>query len=133
MKQAYIAISFSQYQTMQAELEAIRAVLKAVQIEPFVFVEHYHFALDEAKTMMQTARKHLDESDVLIAELSHKAIGVGVEVGYMSAQDKPILYLRREGAEYSSTVGGLATYEIVYRDIADLRGQLGEVFGEMGI
>ena len=133
MKQAYIAISFSQYKTMQAEIEAIRAVLEAAQIEPFVFVERYHFGLDEARTMMQTAKKHLDESDVLIAELSHKAIGVGVEVGYMAAQGKPIVYLRREGAEYSSTVGGLADVAITYRDIADLKGQLGAVLGEMGI
>jgi len=131
MERAYIAIAFSQYRTMQAELEAIRAVLEAVQIEPFVFVEHYHFALDEASEMMQTAKKHLDESDILIAELSHKAIGVGVEVGYMAAQGKPIVYLRRTGSDYSSTVGGLATYEIVYRDIEDLKGQLRIVLGNL--
>ena len=133
MKQAYIAISFSQYKAMQAEIEAICAVLQAAQIEPFIFVERYQFTMDEAVEMMQAAKKHLDESDVLIAELSHKAIGVGVEVGYIAAKGKPIIYLRAEGTEYSSTVDGLADVAIVYADIADLKGQLEQIFTQLEI
>lgn len=123
MKQAYIAIALRKREMMNFEVETICTVLQLVQIIPFVFVDHYHFTPEDALHMMQSARKHMDESNMLIAEVSHKAIGVGVEVGYMAAQGKTIIYLRRDGTDYSTTVGGLATFEIVYRDAKDLREQ----------
>lgn len=126
MKQAYIAISLSKRQSMQAEIDAIYEILEAAQIEPFIFVDRYHFSPDDALLMMQTARKHMDESEILIAEVSHKAIGVGVEVGYMAAQGKTIIYLRREDAEHSTTVGGMADFAIVYSDVEELREKLGQ-------
>lgn len=127
LKQAYIAISLSKRQSMQAEIDAICEVLEAAQIKPFIFVDRYHFSPDDAVLMMQTAKSHMDESEFLIAELSHKAIGVGLEVGYMAAQGKTIFYLRREDAEHSTTVGGMANVTVVYRDVDDLREELRQV------
>ena len=120
VQQAYIAIALSKRQAMQAEIETICAALEMAAIKPFVFVDHYHFAPEQAVEMMQRAKQHMNASQLLIAELSHKAIGVGIEVGYMAAQGKTIVYLRREGSDYSSTVGGLANFEIVYRDVQHL-------------
>jgi len=124
MKQAYIAIALNKRQIMQPEIEAICRSLECASIVPFIFVDRYHFGSQDAIKMMQAAKRHMDESDILIAEISHKAIGIGVEVGYMAAQKKPIIYLRRNGADYSTTVGGMASYEIVYKDNADLQRQL---------
>lgn len=123
MKQAYIAIAMHKRQMMHAEVKAICTALHLAKIVPFVFLDHYHFAPEDALNMMQTARKHMDESNILIAEVSHKAIGVGIEVGYMAAQGKTIIYLRRDGTDYSTTVGGLAAFEIVYRGAKDLQEQ----------
>jgi len=128
MKQAYVAISLRKRPIMQAEIDAICDVLESEKIHPFIFVDRYHFTENDAVEMMQTAKKHMDESDLLIAEVSHKAIGVGIEVGYMAAQRKRIIYLRRDGAEYSTTVGGLADFDIVYRDAGNLQKQLQSLF-----
>lgn len=124
MKLAYIAIALRSRQIMQAEIEAICTALKSLQITPFIFVDSYHFAPEDASEMMRIAKKHMDESDLLIAEVTQKAIGVGIEVGYMTARNKTVIYLRRSGADYSTTVGGIADYEIVYQDTADLQAQL---------
>lgn len=128
MKQAYIAIALRTRQSMQAEIDAICTALETARISPFVFVDRYHFAPGEAVKMMQIAKKHLDESAILIAEISHKAIGVGIEIGYMAAQAKTIIYLRHEGADYSSTAGGLANFEIVYQTAGDLEEKLTAFF-----
>ena len=72
----------------------------------------------------QTAFKEIHQSDILIAELSNKATGVSVEVGYAFARNKPIIYLKRKNAEYSTTVGGCANYLIEYSDEKDLKKQL---------
>ena len=74
--------------------------------------------------MMKEALKRLDECDLLIAETSDKAIGIGVEAGYAKAKGIPVIYLRREDAEHSTTVAGISDVQIIYHDINDLSDQL---------
>ena len=74
--------------------------------------------------MMQAACEEIQHSDILVAELSDKAIGIGIEIGYASALNIPILYLRRQGTEYSKTAGGLANTQFVYHGPEDLKEKL---------
>ena len=43
----------------------------------------------------------IDNSDILIAEVSEKAIGVGIEVGYAKAKGKPIIYIKNQSVCFS--------------------------------
>jgi len=70
--------------------------------------------------MMETAFLEIDKSDFLIAELTTKSIGVGIEIGYAFATGKPIVYLRRKDSEYSTTASGSSTYNIEYENENDL-------------
>lgn len=88
------------------------------QIYSFVFDKHPKFKND--KDMMEKALNKIEESDVLIAELSSKQIGIGVEVGYAYALKKEIIYIRQLNSEYSKTVGGVASIIIEYKNIDDL-------------
>ena len=78
--------------------------------------------------MMDAAFQEINRSDILIAELSKKAIGVGVEVGYACARGIPIIYLRNEKSEHSTTVSGSSNEHIIYKNPADLRQQLKKLF-----
>lgn len=124
MQKAYLGVSWSKRESLSAEIEQIEACLHELGMELFVFVDRYTFDKEQSTEMMQTAFREIDTCDFLLVELSKKAIGVGVEVGYAYAQGKPIVYLMREGSEFSTTVGGSSNAVISYSDPIDLHLQL---------
>ena len=77
--------------------------------------------------MMQTAFAEIDKCEILIAEVSDKAIGIGIEVGYAKAKNKPVIYLRHATAEHSTTVSGASDYTVIYADDTDLKKQLSQL------
>lgn len=124
MPTAFVSVSYAHHRALSAELDAIAAALSAHGITPHIFVRAHTFAPDDARAMMAAALRDLRAADLLIAEVTHKAIGVGVEVGMAAALSKPVVYVRHARAEPSTTVGGLAAVTITYRDAADLQAQL---------
>lgn len=124
---AYIAISFSKKNILVEQLSVIKETLQRFSIEPFVFIETYQFNQSQANEMMQQAFKDISDCDLLIAETSFKEIGIGIEVGYAKAKNKPIIYLRHANAAHSTTVFGTSDFQIVYNTNADLSVQLSEM------
>lgn len=124
MKQAYLSIGYQNRQKLEAEITAIRTALAAHQISLFVFVDQYRFAAEQEKEMMKQAFRDIARSDLLVAEVSEKAIGVGIEIGYAAALGKPIIYLRQARAEHSTTAAGTADYSLVYTHTGEIAGLL---------
>jgi len=116
VKRAYLAISFSDRHTLDTEISYLVKKVKEVGVEVFVFVNHYNFKQNQEIEMMKTAFNELDKSDLLLAELTKKSIGVGIEIGYAYANQKPIIYFRKKGSDYSTTAAGCADYIIEYTD-----------------
>jgi 2'-deoxynucleoside 5'-phosphate N-hydrolase len=73
----------------------------------------------------------IDASDLILAEVSEKAIGVGIEIGYAVAKKKPVIYLRNANAAHSSTASGAAQYSIVYPNTEDLATGLRALMGSL--
>ena len=121
---AYISVSYSRRKHLDKELNAIADVLNKLAIEPFVFIDNYNFDLTQEQQMMQQAMSDIENCDLLIAETSNKGIGIGVEVGYAKAKNKPIIYVRQNNAAHSTTVSGISDFKIVYHDTDDLQKQL---------
>jgi nucleoside 2-deoxyribosyltransferase len=121
---AYISVSYSKKKEAAEPLLAIVEALQQKGITPFVFVEQYTFDPTEERKMMQQAMLDIDACDLLIAETSEKAIGIGVEVGYAKAKNKPVIYVRHQMAEHSTTVAGISDYQIFYTNAIDLKKQL---------
>jgi nucleoside 2-deoxyribosyltransferase len=127
MKKAYLAISFVDRETYKALLSDLKTALQKINIDLLVFVEKYHFKANEEQIMMQTAFKEIDSCDFLIAELSNKSIGAGIEMGYAYSKQIPIIYIHHKDAKVSSTALGVAKYHIAYADKKDLSTRLLEV------
>ena len=127
MKKAYLSISYQNRKNLSAEIDAIKKKLAADQIELFVFVDNYHFAPTKEKQMMHQAFTDIASADLLIAEVSEKAIGVGIEIGYAAALRKPIIYLRNNQSEHSTTASGSAGYSIIYQNPEDLAQKMKEI------
>lgn len=121
---AYISVSYSKRKHLEKEISGIVTVLAQYSIESFVFVDKHCFSASDEKEMMQRAMTDIACCDLLIAETSEKAIGVGIEVGYAKAKGLPIIYLRNKDAEHSTTVSGISDYHIVYKNEHDLTEQL---------
>jgi nucleoside 2-deoxyribosyltransferase len=116
---------------MDKELNAIISTLKEFKIVPFTFVDNYKFDLTREREMMQQAMVDINNCDLLIAETSDKGIGIGIEVGYAKAKDKPVIYIRQKDAEHSTTVSGISDFQIVYTDINDLQNQLSNTINKI--
>lgn len=127
MKSAFVATSFKHRHVMQDILTVISQQLTDFGYSPLVFVQQYHFAPDETQQMMQTSMRHIANCDLFIAELTHKVVGVGIEAGYAHAFNKPIVYIRQIDAKPSTTLTGIASYQVVYMHNDDLSIKLREL------
>ena len=124
MKKAYLAIGIQSRNQRNTEIDTLRTVLTNAGYTLFIFVDVYHFSPEQEKEMMQTAFGEIRNADLLIAEVSEKAIGVGIEIGYAAALAKPVLYLRHEATAHSTTASGAADAAILYRNTKELGWQL---------
>ena len=73
-----------------------------------------------------TSKESIKTSDLVCAEVSYPATGVGIELGWADAFGKPILCLYKAGNEVSGSLQFLTKDFITYTDITDLISQLDE-------
>jgi len=126
MKRVFLSISFKEKENKRNEIETIKLVVKTFGYSLIVFVDDYRFGSAQEKEMMDCALADIKASDLLIAEVSTKAIGVGLEVGYARALKKEILYLRDVNSTYSKTVGGTVSHQIIYSNLTELNDKLSQ-------
>jgi nucleoside 2-deoxyribosyltransferase len=131
MPTAFVSASYHDRDDLAPALDAITAALELCGVQPCIFIREYTFAPGDERAMMDATRRELNRADLLIAEVTHKAIGVGIEIGCAAALGKPVIYLRRAGSPYSTTVGGIASQAITYSGPDDLREQLAAALADM--
>lgn len=127
MKTVYFGISKSNRVHFDKEIEALTACLERHGIKLFVFVDIYKFNPGQETEMMATTFKEIDHSEFLIVELSRKAIGVGIEVGYAFAKGKPIIYIKRKGSKHSTTVHGCSDHIVEYESVQYLVDEIEKI------
>ena len=64
--------------------------------------------------------------DLLCAEVSNAATGVGIEIGWANASDKPILCFYKKGSDISGSLKYVAREVIEYKDVGDFIVKLDE-------
>jgi len=131
MKKGYLAISYSNRKLFDSEVEGLKKLFKKSNIELLIFVDKYNFKANQEKEMMETAFNEIDDSDFLIAELTTKSIGVGIEIGYAFAKKIPVFYIRKKNTEYSTTASGSSTYNIEYENVFDLKESMRKLLSEL--
>jgi len=131
MKKVYLAISYSNRGLFDNEIECLKNLFKSNNLELLVFVDKYNFKTSQEKEMMKSAFMEIDDSDFLIAELTTKSIGVGIEIGYAFAKKKPIIYLRKKYTEYSTTASGSSTYNVEYENEFDLYKSMEKLLSQL--
>lgn len=120
----FLSISYDARQAFAQEIEAIADTIKQSGHQPGVFINYYQFTEGKEKEMMRQSYDDIATCHIFIAEVSEKAIGIGIEAGFARALGKPIIYLHKKGYPYSKTVGGIADHYIVYGSVEQLRREL---------
>ena len=131
MKTAYFGISKSNRVHFDKEINQLKKCLVKHSIKLLVFVDKYEFKLGQEKEMMTFAFEEIDSSSFLIVELTKKAIGVGVEVGYAFAKQIPIIYIKRKYANHSTTVEGCSDYSIEYENEFHLSEEIEKIISKL--
>ena len=131
MKKGYLTISYSNRGLFDNEIESLKKLFQKRNMDLLVFVDKYNFKVNQEKKMMKTAFSEIDNSDFLIAELTTKTIGVGIEIGYAFAKEMPIIYLRKKNAEYSTTASGSSTYIVEYENEFDLYKSIEKILTQL--
>lgn len=125
---AFLAHSFDERHGQEELLTCIEDVLNTFGVEAFSFVKSYPpYGAGEEQKMMDDAFRELSKCDILIAEASTKAIGVGIEVGYAKSRSIPVIYLYSAESPASKTIMGCADFTIKYTDTESLTAQLSKI------
>lgn len=130
-KKFFISYSYQYKKEFELLDKKLRDFLKKeFSIKATSFVYDYHKKATN-KQMMSQALKEIKRSDLLIAELSYKSIGIGLEVGYAKALGKNVIYIHKKGTELSTTMDGIADFRIEYKNIEGLLKKLKTVLLEI--
>jgi 2'-deoxynucleoside 5'-phosphate N-hydrolase len=74
--------------------------------------------------LMKNTFDEIDNSQVLVADVTDWPIGVGVEAGYAFAKGIPVICICQEDKHIANTVAGFANSVIKYKDYDDLKSRL---------
>ncbi|RYZ85889.1 MAG: hypothetical protein EOP04_15030 [Proteobacteria bacterium] len=126
MSFAFLSISVSHRSDFNAEIQSIKNACASQGVDLYVFVDQYVLEPGGEIKMMSAAFSQIRNSLFVISEVSNKAIGVGIEIGYAAALGIPIVYLRNANSEHSLTVAGVASKSVVYTNATNLEIRLSE-------
>lgn len=76
----------------------------------------------------------INESDIVIAEVTRPSLGVGYEIGYAELKGKKIVCLYRDigsGKNLSAMISGNSTLKVIkYKEVKELSGLFDKVFDQ---
>jgi len=119
IKRIFISYSFSNREKYRQFHEDLVKYFSEKSIEVYAFVFDFPNKVD-VKTLMNMAFQEIVKSDLLLAEVSEKSVGVGVEVGFAKAKGIKTGYLLNKGSEYQQTIAGSVDFVIEYENSSDV-------------
>lgn len=74
------------------------------------------------------SKETIQESDLVVADISYPSLGEGIEMGWAEAYGTPIVCIYREGSTPSATVRHICDSLLEYSDTDDMICKLREFF-----
>ncbi|MBN2005179.1 MAG: nucleoside 2-deoxyribosyltransferase [Anaerolineae bacterium] len=122
-EQAYIAIKYHEDHANRARIEGITRALEAHGLSTYCVardLEGWGAVHFDPPTLMKKTFEAITASDLVVADLSEKGVGVGIEAGYAHAHHIPIVVIACAGSPISETLRGIAAQVGFYRCDQDL-------------
>jgi nucleoside 2-deoxyribosyltransferase len=119
IKRIFVSYSYTNREKYRQFHEDLVKYFSANSVEVYAFVFDFREKVDD-RTLMDSALKEIEKSDLLLAEVTDKSVGVGIEVGYAKAKGIKTGYLFKKDSEYQKTIGGTADFVVDYLTSADV-------------
>ena len=122
-KQAYIGIKYYEDNRNQPEIAQLSHQLEQAGYTTICIardIEKWGDIHLTPQELMQRTFAVIDQSDLVVMEMSEKGVGLGIEAGYAYAQGKFLLVVLQKERELSSTMAGIATKTIRYNTLEQL-------------
>jgi len=119
----FLSIKFWGDDRNQQDVEQICQTLERTGADVFCFRRDAELWGDKHFTpsaMMEMVFREIDQSDLLVANVAHWPIGVGVEAGYAFGRQIPVLCICPISEKIANTVAGVASEIIHYKDYDEL-------------
>jgi nucleoside 2-deoxyribosyltransferase len=129
-RKAYLAHKYHPDGRNRPLIEALSACLEKQGFETFcVFrdLEDWGKITFAPPELMRLSLAAIDNSNLVVVELSEKGVGVGIEAGYAYARQIPVITLARRGADISDTLRGISAAVLAYGDWAEVEAFLAKL------
>jgi nucleoside 2-deoxyribosyltransferase len=115
-KSAYLALSFEDREKHRSLITTLRQALEQQGWQTLAPVFDWNESVTDYSDLMNKAFLAIRNSKVIVAELSNKSVGVGIEIGYAKSLQIPIIYIKDKSAPLSTTASGTADYYYEYEN-----------------
>jgi nucleoside 2-deoxyribosyltransferase len=122
-QQAYIGIKYYEDNRNQSQIDQLSRQLEKAGYNTVCItrdVEKWGEIHLSPPELMRRTFTIIDQSDLIVMEMSEKGVGLGIEAGYAYAQGKNLLILLQKERELSSTMAGIASQIIRYNTLEQL-------------
>jgi 2'-deoxynucleoside 5'-phosphate N-hydrolase len=122
-KQAYIGIKYYEDNRNQPEIARLSRQLERAGYSTVCItrdIEKWGAIQFSPQELMHLTFAKIDQSDLIVMEMSEKGVGLGIEAGYAYAQGKYLLIVLQKERELSSTMTGIASKIIHYETLEQL-------------
>jgi 2'-deoxynucleoside 5'-phosphate N-hydrolase len=123
INQAYIGIKYYEDNRNQPEIARLSRQLEQAGYTTVCIardIEKWGAVHLSPQELMRRTFAVIDESDLVVMEMSEKGVGLGIEAGYAYAKGKYLLIVLQKKRELSSTMAGIATKIIHYNTLEQL-------------
>ncbi len=122
-KRAYLAIKYHADHSNRERIERITAILNAYGFDTLCVtrdIEQWGRVQFSPGELMERSFEAIQDSDLVVVDLTEKGVGVGIEAGYAYAKHIPILTIAKTGTDISTTLRGIAARVCQYNEYNDL-------------
>ncbi|PKH07713.1 nucleoside 2-deoxyribosyltransferase [Moritella sp. Urea-trap-13] len=124
MKRVYFGIKYHSDNTNRNVINEFELCFSKHKLKSYCVVrdmEKWGERAFSATEIMQETFAKIDQSDMVIIDVSEKGVGLGIEAGYAKAKGKELIVTIKNGIEISTTIQGTADKIITYNEISDIR------------
>jgi nucleoside 2-deoxyribosyltransferase len=117
MARVFLSIKFHADGRNRGLIERLCALLVAGGHVPFCVVrdlEDWGRVEFSIQALMRETFAAIEQSDLVLVELSEKGVGLGIEAGYAFARGIPVLTAARQGSDLSTTLRGISARVCLY-------------------
>lgn len=126
----YLAIKYHPDLSNRSRIEGITGVLEGLGYETLCAtrdLEQWGRISFPPRELMIRSFAMIDSCDILVADITEKGVGIGIEAGYAYARTIPVYTIVAKGMPVSNTLRGISKAISEYQDYSEIKVLLADM------